>query len=96
MLTYFNNDISFKINDLKILKKYQYYLGLDNIDNNSEDNNTNNNCIENINGNGYFPYLFTPTGTGVQFNPLFNPSNNNNINNINNMILNPQIISNQI
>ena len=37
LLSHFGNDINFKVNDLKILKKYQYYLGLD-IDN-SEDNN---------------------------------------------------------
>ena len=100
LLTYFGNDINFKVNDIKMLKKYQYYLGLD-IDNNSEENNTNNNKEENIlnknnensnnnnmngkeNENGYYPYLFTQTGTGIQFSPLFNNQK---------MILNPQIIN---
>lgn len=81
LLSHFGNDINFKVNDLKILKKYQYYLGLD-IDN-SEDNNeylkkkeikdnlyTDNSMI-NKNQNLY-PYIFSPSNNGFQFNPLYN------------------------
>ena len=41
-------------------------------------NNNNNNT-----GNAFYPYLITPSGNGVQFNPVFNPK----------IILHPQIIS---
>ena len=97
LLTYFGNDINFKVTDINILKKYQYYLGLDldgseeNIDENSKNkseemNNVNNsnNLNNNTNtGNAFYPYLITPSGNGVQFNPVFNPK----------IILHPQIIS---
>ena len=48
LLTHFGNDISFKVTDIKILKKYQNYLGLET--DNTEDNtnkNTNNNNVNN-------------------------------------------------
>ena len=85
LLSYFGNDIIFKVNDIKILKKYQDYLGLD-IDN-SEDNNDNNsknkeinenvynipdNSINNKNQNNIFPYIFNPSNNSFQFNPLYN------------------------
>jgi hypothetical protein len=81
LLSHFGNDINFKVNDLKILKKYQYYLGLD-IDN-SEDNNDylkkkeikdnlySDNSMINKNQNLY-PYIFSPSNNGFQFNPLYN------------------------
>jgi len=81
LLSHFGNDINFKVNDLKILKKYQYYLGLD-IDN-SEDNNEylkkkeikdnlySDNPMINKNQNLY-PYIFSPSNNGFQFNPLYN------------------------
>jgi SHAQKYF class myb-like DNA-binding protein len=45
LLTFFGNDINFKVNDLKLLKKYQDYLGLDidNSENNNDDININDN-----------------------------------------------------
>ena len=93
LLTYFGNDINFKVTDINILKKYQYYLGLDldnseeNIDENSKNKSEEMNNVNNINnnntGNAFYPYLITPSGNGVQFNPVFNPK----------IILHPQIIS---
>ena len=97
LLTYFGNDINFKVTDINILKKYQYYLGLDldnseeNIEENSKNkseemnniSNLNNNNNNNNTGNAFYPYLITPSGNGVQFNPVFNPK----------IILHPQIIS---
>ena len=47
LLTFFGNDINFKVNDLKLLKKYQDYLGLE-IDN-SEDNENDNENDNDIN-----------------------------------------------
>ena len=47
LLTFFGNDINFKVNDVKILNKYQDYLGLD-IDN-SEENADNNSKNKEIN-----------------------------------------------
>ena len=98
LLTYFGNDVNFQVNDINILKKYQCYLGLDldNDNDNDEENNdetsknkneesNSNNNFNNINntGNVFYPYLITPSGTGIQFNPLYNPK----------IVLNPQIIS---
>ena len=94
LLTYFGNDVNFEVTDVNILKKYQCYLGLD-LDNDEENNDENsknksedenNNISNNINnnaGNAFYPYLITPSGTGFQFNPLYNPK----------IVLNPQIIS---
>lgn len=84
LLTHFGNDINFKVNDIKILKKYQDYLGLE-IDN-SEDNNYNNSnnkeineiypisddSINNQNQNNIYPYIFNPSNNSFQFNPLCN------------------------
>jgi len=79
LLSHFGNDINFKVNDLKILKKYQYYLGLD-IDNSEEDylkkkeikdNLYTDNSMINKNQNLY-PYIFSPSNNGFQFNPLYN------------------------
>ena len=88
LLKYFGNDVNFKVNDINILKKYQYYLGLD-LDNSEENNEENtkkinegNNNINN-NSNAYYPYIITPSGRGIQFNPLFNPK----------MVFNPQIVN---
>ena len=86
LLSHFGNDINFKVNDLKILKKYQEYLGLDidnseeNIDNNSKNKEINDNLysisdknnINNKNQNMY-PYIFATPNNGYQFNPLYNP-----------------------
>ena len=94
LLTYFGNDVNFEVTDVNILKKYQCYLGLDldndeenndeNSKNKSEDENNNiNNNINNNAGNAFYPYLITPSGTGFQFNPLYNPK----------IVLNPQIIT---
>lgn len=81
LLSHFGNDINFKVNDLKILKKYQYYLGLD--IGNSEDNNDylkkkeikdnlySDNSLINKSQNLY-PYIFSPSNNGFQFNPLYN------------------------
>ena len=95
LLTYFGNDVNFEVTDINLLKKYQCYLGLD-LDNDEENNdensknkseegnnNMNNNNINNNTGNAFYPYLITPSGTGFQFNPLYNPK----------IVLNPQIIS---
>ena len=89
LLTHFGNDINFKVNDIKILKKYQDYLGLE-IDN-SEDNNNYNNynnsnnkelnenypiideSINNQNQNNIYSYMFNPSNNSYQFNPLCNP-----------------------
>lgn len=84
LLTHFGNDINFKVNDIKMLKKYQDYLGLE-IDN-SEDNNYNNSnnkeineiypisddSINNQNQNNIYPYIFNPSNNSFQFNPLCN------------------------
>ena len=95
LLTYFGNDVNFEVTDINLLKKYQCYLGLD-LDNDEENNdensknkseegnnNMNNNNINNNTGNAFYPYLITPSGTGFQFNPLYNPK----------IVLNPQIIT---
>ena len=89
LLKYFGNDINFKVNDINILKKYQFYLGLD-LDNSEENNDENSknkneelNHMSNNSPNAYYPYIITPSGTGIQFNPLFNPK----------IIFNPQIIN---
>ena len=89
LLTYFGNDVNLEVPDVNILKKYQCYLGLD-LDNEEENNDENsknksedeNNNINNT-GNAFYPYLITPSGTGIQFNPLYNPK----------IVLNPQIIT---
>ena len=89
LLTYFGNDVNFEVPDVNILKKYQCYLGLD-LDNEEENNDENsknksedeNNNI-NYTGNAFYPYLITPSGTGIQFNPVYNPK----------IVLNPQIIT---
>ena len=85
LLSYFGNDINFKVNDLKILGPYQDYLGLE-IDN-SEDNNDNNtkskeindnlynipdNSINNKNQSNIYPYIFNPSNNSFQLNPLYN------------------------
>ena len=85
LLSYFGNDINFKVNDLKLLKQYQDYLGLE-IDN-SEDNNDNNsktneineslysipdNSINNKNQSNIYPYIFNPSNNSFQFHPLYN------------------------
>ena len=86
LLTHFGNDINFKVNDIKILKKYQDYLGLE-IDNSEDNNNYNNSnnkeindnypiideSINNQNQNNLFSYMFNPSNNSFQFNPLCNP-----------------------
>ena len=86
LLTHFGNDINFKVNDIKILKKYQDYLGLE-IDNSEDNNNYNNSnnkeinenypiideSINNQNQNNMYSYVFDPSNNSFQFNPLFNP-----------------------
>ena len=80
LLTFFDNDINFKVNDLKILKKYQYYLGLDidnSEDNNNENNKDNNSKDKDINETIY-PITDNPINNQNQnmYPYLFNPSNN--------------------
>jgi len=85
LFNYFGNDIIFKVNDIRILKKYQDYLGLE-IDNSEEDNIGNsknkelneniyqfqaNHPLNNKNQNMY-PYLIDPSNSSFQFNPLYN------------------------
>ena len=86
LLTHFGNDINFKVNDIKILKKYQDYLGLE-IDNSEDNNNYNNSnnkeindnypiideSINNQNQNNLYSYMFNPSNNSFQFNPLCNP-----------------------
>ena len=86
LLTHFGNDINFKVNDIKILKKYQDYLGLE-IDNSEDNNNYNNSInkeinenypiidesINNQNKNNLYSYMFNPSNNSFQFNPLCNP-----------------------
>ena len=87
LLTHFGNDINFKVSDIKILKKYQEYLGLD-IDNEEENNcnNVNNKEVndtfpisdESVNNqnqtkNNIYPYMFNPNNNSFQFKPLCNP-----------------------
>ena len=85
LLKYFGNDINFKVNDINILKKYQYYLGLDlnNFEEINDENSKNENNINNTNNNAYYPYIITPSGNGIQFNPLYNPT----------IIFHPQIVN---
>ena len=80
LLTFFDNDINFKVNDLKILKKYQDYLGLD-IDN-SEDNNNENNKDNNSKDKDINETIYPITDNSINnqnqnmYPYLFNPSNN--------------------
>ena len=85
LLKYFGNDINFKVNDINILKKYQYYLGLDlnNYEEINDENSKEANNINNTNNNAYYPYIITPSGNGIQFNPLYNPT----------IVFNPQIVN---
>ena len=89
LLTYFGNDVNFEVNDLNIIKKYQYYLGLNlqneektNIDYNLKNKMEENKDITNIINCGY-PYLITHSDPGIQLNPLYKQK----------IILNPQIIT---
>ena len=88
LLTFFGNDINFKVNDVKILNKYQDYLGLD-IDN-SEDNVDNNSKNKEINEeiyhlaenstntktqNNMYPFIYNPPSNSFQLNPMvINPT----------------------
>ena len=86
LLSHFGNDINFKVNDIKILKKYQDYLGLE-IDNSEDNNNYNNSnnkeinenypiideSINKQNQNNMYSYMFNPSNNSFQFNPLYNP-----------------------
>ena len=86
LLKYFGNDVNFRVNDINMLKKYQFYLGLD-IDNSEDEDSKNKNEENNINinntTNAYYPYIITPSGKGIQFNPLFSPK----------IVFNPQIVN---
>ena len=90
LLTYFGNDINFKVNDVKILNKYQDYLGLDIDYDNSEDNVDNNSKNKEINddvypiadnsmndktSNNMYPYIYNQPNNSFQYNPLIiNPT----------------------
>ena len=68
LLTHFGNDISFKVTNIKILKKYQNYLGLE-TDNTEE--NTNNNINKNNNVNNKETNEIYPISDGINNNYNF-------------------------
>ena len=101
LLTFFDNDINFKVNDLKLLKKYKDYLELDNDNsensnnnnfdednNNIKDNNLNNLKNKEINMNGNI-YSINDNSNNINVNMNMNMNINNQSQNMYPYLFNP-------